>query len=308
MLSRCLILLVVTCLSAGAGPDAFPSPGDDRANVPLTVRGKDWYAHIPPDHEGEVELRFVLPPDRLSVLPSGEAVPFVSGENGAIRFRVAPEKRTSPETVVVAHWELAKWENDIQTMEKNFPNVPAHPILFVGSSSIRGWKVTEYFPGLPVVNHGFGGSEYFDALSYADRIIHPLRPRAVVLYDGDNDIARGKSPEWVAADMKALVRVIHHANPQTPVVVLSTKTSMARWEFHEQMEQSNRLLAEFAASDPRVTFLDVNTPLLDAGGKPDERYFLPDRLHLNHEGYVVWTNLLRPVLDRILANPVPAAE
>ena len=306
MRSRCLILFVISCLSAGAEPQTFPSPGDDRANVPVTVRGKNWHAHIPPNHEGDVELRFVLPPDNLSMLPSGEAVPFVSGENGVIRFQVPPEKRTLPETVVVAHWELARWENDIQAMEKNFPNVPANPILFVGSSSIRGWKVTEYFPGLPVVNHGFGGSEYFDALSYADRIILPLRPRAVVLYDGDNDIARGKSPEWVAADMKALVRVIHHAHPKTPIVVLSTKASMARRDRHEQMEQSNRLMAEFAQTDPRVTFLDVNTPLLNAEGKPDDRYFLPDRLHLNHEGYVVWTNLLRPVLDRIPAGAAPA--
>ncbi|HOF39695.1 MAG TPA: GDSL-type esterase/lipase family protein [Candidatus Hydrogenedentes bacterium] len=305
MLSRCMALIVVTCMSAGAQTDAFSPPGAGRSNVPLTIQGKDWHVRIPANYEGDVELRYVFPPDRLSLQPSGEEVPFVAGDNGTVRFSVPPEKRTPPETVVVAHWELERWEENIQTMEKDFPNIPENPILFVGSSSIRGWKVADYFPDLPVVNHGFGGSEYFDALAYADRIIHPLRPRVVVLYDGDNDVARGKSPEWVAADMKAVVRTIHQANPQTPVVILSIKTSKARWELHEQMEQSNRLMAEFAESDPRVTFLDVNTPLLDAEGKPHDHYFLADHLHLSHEGYLVWTSLLRPVLDRLLAPAAP---
>ena len=281
---------------------AFPSPGEKRSNVPLTTRGKTWYAHIPPKHEGAIELRFVRPPDTLTLLHSGESIPFEANENGTVTFTVPREKRTGADTVVAATWHLKRWEKDIQAIEENAPKAPKNPILFVGSSSIRGWNVARYFPDLPVLNHGFGGSEYFDALCYADRIIVPFTPRAVVLYDGDNDIANGKSPEWVLADMKALVRMIRHVQPETPIIVLSIKTSLSRWNKHAEMEKANELMARFAAQTPGVTYLDANAPLLDQEGKPDDQYFREDRLHLNHEGYTVWTRLLRPLLDELLKD------
>ncbi len=279
---------------------AFPSPGEERCNMRLTARGKSWYIHIPPGHEGNIELRLVRPPDSLSLLHSGEAIPFVPDENGTVRFAVPTDKRVALDTVAVARWDLQRWEDDIQRIEKTVSNAPANPVLFAGSSSILGWNLPQYFPDLPVLNHGFGGSEYFDALCYADRIIVPFRPRAVVLYDGDNDIANGKTAEWVSADMKALVRSIHHAYPGTPIVVLSIKTSLSRWAKHEEMEKANGLMAEFARNTSGVTFLDMNSPLLAPDGKPDDRYFREDHLHLNPEGYAVWTGILRPVLDGIL--------
>ena len=282
-----------------ASSDLFPSPGEERSNVRLTSRGKTWYAHVPVNHEGDVELRFVPPPDNLVLVGSGEPLAFEAGEDGTVRFSVPQTKRMTPETVVAATWHLERWEKDIQRMEENASEMPAEPILFVGSSSIRGWDLARYFPDLPVVNHGFGGSQYFDALCYANRIITPFRARAVVLYDGDNDIASGKSPEWVRADLEALVRTIRHVHPEVPIIVLSIKTSLSRWDMHEEMEEANALMARFAADTDGVTFLDVNSPLHDTEGRPDDRYFKQDRLHLNDEGYAVWAELLRPLLPAI---------
>jgi hypothetical protein len=244
----------------------------------------------------------VRPPDRLTLLHSGEGIPFDTNENGTVRFAVPQEKRIAPETIAPATWNLQRWENDIQAMERKASKAPKNPILFVGSSSIRGWNLTQYFPDLPVLNHGFGGSEYFDAVCYADRIIFPFRPCAIVLYDGDNDIANGKSPEWVLADLKTLVHMIHHALPETPVIVLSIKISLSRWDKHEEMEKANELMAEFAAQTAGVTYLDMNTPLLDKEDKPNDQYFREDRLHLNHEGYTVWTSILRPILEEVLTD------
>src|SRR5438045_7699659 len=66
-----------------------------------------------------------------------------------------------------------KWESDIAAFENQDQRTPppAHPIVFVGSSTIRFWKVNEAFPGLPVLNRGFGGSETADAVFYFDRVV-----------------------------------------------------------------------------------------------------------------------------------------
>ena len=66
-----------------------------------------------------------------------------------------------------------KWEPQIKAFEKQdqLTPPPAHPILFVGSSTIRIWKVQQAFPKEPVLNRGFGGSQTDDVLYYFDRIV-----------------------------------------------------------------------------------------------------------------------------------------
>ena len=75
---------------------------------------------------------------------------------------------------------------------------PAKPFLFVGSSSIRVWPdLAGDFPDYPVMNRGFGGSEMSDVLYYFDRIVAPYNPAMILVYEGDNDLAAGKSVDDV---------------------------------------------------------------------------------------------------------------
>ena len=55
------------------------------------------------------------------------------------------------------------------------------------------WTLGKSFPGFDAINRGFGGSEIENSTHFADRIIVPHRPHTVLLYAGDNDIAKGKS-------------------------------------------------------------------------------------------------------------------
>ena len=64
------------------------------------------------------------------------------------------------------------------------------------------WDLDKYFPKLNGVNRGFGGSEIADSIHFADRIIIKHRPKKVLLYAGDNDIAKGKTAEIVFNDFK----------------------------------------------------------------------------------------------------------
>ncbi len=91
-----------------------------------------------------------------------------------------------------------RWEETIQKFERADQATPvtANPILFVGSSSIAIWQdVADYFPEKNILNRGFGGSNFEDLLYYADRVIYPYKPSKVFIYEGDNDIAQGESPQ-----------------------------------------------------------------------------------------------------------------
>jgi len=183
--------------------------------------------------------------------------------------------------------------------------VPAHPVLFVGSSSIRLWRTHECFPDLPVINRGFGGSQISDILHFADRVVLPYKPRLIVFYAGDNDLAGGKSAQRVLEDCRRFIGLIHARLPAARIVFISIKPSCSRWSLWPEAKKANDLIQNFCQSDNRLLFTDLAAPLLGPDGMPMSDLFLGDQLHLNTKGYAVWSKALAPVLRKILVSLPP---
>ncbi len=183
--------------------------------------------------------------------------------------------------------------------------VPADPVLFVGSSTIRLWRTRESFPDLPVVNRGFGGSQVSDLLHFADRVVFPCKPSVIVFYAGDNDLAAGKSAQRVFEDCRRFIGLVHGRRPAARIVFLGIKPSRARWSLWPEAQKANQLLADFCKSDNRLSFTDLGPPLLGPDGTPAADLFLQDQLHLNARGYAVWTKALAPVLQKIFVSSRP---
>lgn len=194
----------------------------------------------------------------------------------------------------------SKWEKTIQAFEDEDRKQPPREngVLFLGSSSIRLWDVAKSFPELPVINRGFGGSQIADSVQFAERIVLPHKPRLVVFYAGDNDIAAGKSAEQVAADFKALAGKIHAKLPQTRIAFIAIKPSPSRWKYFEIQQQANRLIEAFVKSDSRLVYIDIVKPMLGDDGKPRENLFRKDNLHLNDDGYKIWNQIVKPYLSK----------
>jgi lysophospholipase L1-like esterase len=175
---------------------------------------------------------------------------------------------------------------------------PTGAVVFVGSSSIVKWKsLAEDFPDQKTVNRGFGGSELFDSVFYADRIVTPYKPRVVVVYAGDNDLKAGKSPETVAADFKAFRTKVHAAVPTARIVFIGIKPSLSRWDIRDKGIKANALIAADCATDKkRLVFVDVWQAMLGANGEPRPELYLADKLHMTPAGYAVWKPLVAPAL------------
>jgi lysophospholipase L1-like esterase len=122
------------------------------------------------------------------------------------------------------------------------------------------------------------------------------RPKVVVVYAGDNDLAHGKTPEQVRDDLSAFLAQVRRQLPETRVVFLSIKPSISRWSLIDKQRRTNDLCRVLLERDPLAMFLDVGSVLLDDKGMPDPGYFLADGLHLNARGYERWAEILRPVL------------
>jgi lysophospholipase L1-like esterase len=193
-----------------------------------------------------------------------------------------------------------KWEKDIvafEAMDRTNPP-PKGAVLFVGSSSIRFWtNLPNDFPELKVISRGFGGSHLPDLIHYADRIIIPYAPSKIVIYAGDNDIARGNSPEQVYDDFRALVKKVEAALPETEIYFLAIKPSPSRWHLSPQSAEANRRIQRFSRMRRNVAFIDVWTPILGPDGRPDPALFEKDNLHINQKGYARWREVIRKALQ-----------
>jgi lysophospholipase L1-like esterase len=197
-----------------------------------------------------------------------------------------------------------RWEADIKKFEDADRKAPppAGAVVFVGSSSIRFWKLADSFPGMEALNRGFGGSFMADSAYYADRIVTPYKPRAVVVYAGDNDLAAGKTPEQVRDAYREFVTKVRAKQPTVPIIYIGIKPCESRWKLADQVKAANKLIKDAQAGDANQKFVDTWAPMLGPDGRPRADLFRDDKLHLNEKGYKVWAELVTPLLKPAAAS------
>jgi len=205
----------------------------------------------------------------------------------------------APDAPVAVPSDSVRWEPDIAAFEQADSVVRRRPggVVFVGSSSIRLWdSMADDFPGVATINRGFGGSRVRDSAYYADRIVTPYSPSAIVFYAGDNDLFEGRTLTQVRDDFAAFVGKVHDRLPKARIAFVSIKPSPSRATLLPQIREANALVREFAQQTDGVDYLDVFLPMLDAQGQPREELFVADRLHMNASGYAIWAAVVRPWL------------
>ena len=191
-----------------------------------------------------------------------------------------------------------RWERFVAAYDeadKAYPP-PKNEIVFVGSSTIRRWDVSSYFPDLKIVNRGIDGTELADAVKYIDRLVLRHEPRLVVVYAGDNDIGGGKISEQVSVDFERFVRAVHARLPQARILYIGIKPSPLRWLQIDRMRLANQVIRAICERDDRLAFLDFDNLMLGWDEKPRKELYVEDGLHLSPQGYQLWTAVLRPYL------------
>lgn len=205
--------------------------------------------------------------------------------------------RSSPGAEAQQAHDFARWEKDISAFEQadrtNPP--PKHAFLFIGSSTIRLWQtLPQDFPGKPVLNRGFGGSEILDAAHFADRIVIPYKPDRIFLRSGSNDIHAGKTSEEVLADFKLFVETVHARLPNTDIFYIALCPSVARWNQASQEKTLNTLVKRYSQQTPHVKYIESYDLSLGADGRPRPELFRADKLHFNAAGYKLLAERVRP--------------
>jgi len=198
--------------------------------------------------------------------------------------------------------QLGRYHADNEALKSQGP--VAGRVVFMGDSITDGWRLAEYFPGKPYVNRGISGQTTPQMLVRFYRDVVNLKPAAVIILAGTNDIARNTGPqtaEMIQDNFQAMAELARAHNIK---VVLCSLTPVSDYGKVPQTVRRppadilklNAWLRDYAAKTGAV-YADYFTPLAD------EKGFLrqglsEDGLHPNAKGY----QLMVPVAEAALAK------
>ncbi len=205
-------------------------------------------------------------------------------------------------------WE--QYEPSFRTFAEQDAARPFAPggILLVGSSIFRQWTTAEeQLAPLPVRNRAFGGSRTGDQLARFDQLVPRHAPRIVVYYCGSNDLKAkdADAPAVIFNRFREFSERVRARFPATDLVYVTATRSPDRVAIWEQVDHYNALARAYCAATPRRHFIDLNPVLVDAQGHPRLELYQKDKLHFHPPAYAEFTRVIRPVLERLWAQPAP---
>lgn len=175
------------------------------------------------------------------------------------------------------------------------------PPVFYGSSTIRLWQnLTSDLKCPDLLNLGFGGSTLAACVYFFDRLVAPENPRSLALYAGDNDLGDGCSAQEVIGFFDQMLEKVSETLQGRPFGFISVKPSPARVSILDRIKEVNRSIADrIEVFGQGAFFINVFDSMLSPVGEPRPDLFQEDGLHMNEQGYQLWTDLLQPFRDRI---------
>ena len=181
-------------------------------------------------------------------------------------------------------------------------------ILFIGSSSIRLWdNINEDLYPYNAVKRGYGGAHYYDLIHFSERLVQNHSPKAILIFVA-NDITGSNDPIDLIGDLspsevKRLFsynyKLIRNIHKYIPILLIETTPTPKRWKVWNKILQANKKLERFCKQEPNLYFISTRNKFIGENGVPIKSFFLPDELHLNIDGYILWSNIIKSKLAEL---------
>ena len=192
-----------------------------------------------------------------------------------------------------------RFEKNVQAYEEvdRKETAPRGAILLVGDSQFYRWKtLSEDLPRYTIINRGIDSFQLGDLLHFFDRLVKPYHPRMIVLHVGGNDVHNGRTAEQIRADFQTFVERVRVLDPNVPIAFSSITPGPGRWTEAPQRREVNQVVKAYVATQENLHFVDLWDAMLTSDGKPREDIWVEDRVHPNHEGYLIRVKIMKPML------------
>ncbi len=196
-----------------------------------------------------------------------------------------------------AEWFQKTWNNRRSDFAKDASSKQG-AIVFFGDSITQGWgkRIDAMFPGLNIANRGISGDTTRGMLYRLKDDVLSLKPAAVVMLMGTNDLEEQAEPAVIASNIKKIIEELKTHNSKMPIVLCNVMpSSETKKRPVAKIQDLNKQVFEIVKGDAQITVIDTWTLFANASGdaKPEE---FPDLLHPNDAGYSKWAAALKPIL------------
>lgn len=206
--------------------------------------------------------------------------------------------------------EMSYYEQKVYSYGVQNANLSKEQIVFIGDSITDLYPLDSYYSDLnyATYNRGIGGDTTTGLKERLEVSAYDLNPKVIVMLIGLNDIIGGRTVNDVILTYHEIVKDIREKLPNTKLYCMSTlslnKEILSSLEhldeINEQVIVLNSSIKEWSTQYD-FTYLDLYSLVTDEYGYFDKQY-TDDGIHLNKNGFIVWTNLLKPHLLSYLSN------
>jgi predicted alpha-1,2-mannosidase len=194
--------------------------------------------------------------------------------------------------------ELAEWNKAIKAYyyhkKEHFELLPntENEIIFLGNSITDGAEWFELFENPNIKNRGIGGDDTDGVLERLQEVTES-HPDKVFIMIGTNDLAYGKTVEYIKENYKKIINRIKSDSPDTRIYlesVLPVDDAIHYTRPNQKIIQLNNYLVELAKRE-NCTYINLTTEFSNEKGKLKKKYSF-DGLHVNGLGYGVWKEII----------------
>lgn len=202
--------------------------------------------------------------------------------------------------VKISSYSQIKYSNHYYKRFEFFKNTPdtKNEIIFLGNSITEGGDWEALFSTVNAVNRGISGDVTDGILNRLDEVLSS-KPKKIFLLIGTNDLARGKSVDYVVNNSKLILKKIKSDSNDTKIYLQSVlpfnPTIGTKFSGHKSKQQDVLVLNEKLKKIARkynVKYLNIHRKFSNKKGqlKSDLTY---DGLHLNKNGYIFWAKIIK---------------
>jgi lysophospholipase L1-like esterase len=181
-------------------------------------------------------------------------------------------------------------------------------VVFMGDSITDGWKLAQYFPGKSYINRGISGQTTPQMLARMFEDVINLKPAAMIVLAGTNDIARNTGPETAEMIEENIQAMTELAQLHGIKVILCSVTPVSDYGPRKMtgdrppadIARINAWMKEYAGRSHAI-YADYFGVLVDEKGMLKEG-ISRDGLHPNEKGYELMAPVAAGAIEKALGR------
>jgi len=179
-------------------------------------------------------------------------------------------------------------------------------VVFMGNSITEGWINTDslFFKDNRYINRGISGQTTSQMLIRFRPDVINLKPTAVVILAGINDIAENTGPIALKDIAGNIFSMVELAKAHKIKVLVCSVLPANRFNWRKEIQPAekvielNKLLKEYCSKN-KISFIDYYNSMVDTAKGLDSKYG-DDGVHPNATGYALMKSILQPILKKTI--------